>query len=485
MSHRRDAIVLGAFVLSLFAASPALAASSPTVTASPALSPAFSTKITDYTTTCATGTVSVTSNVPSGASLRIDGKTAAKGRTTRKLKLRAGQRFQMISGSGKTALTHSVRCLPADFPKWTVTGTLPADSPMMAFSVSAPSSFEFPYAIISDARGVPIWWLHTPKKSSMDVKITPGGNIGFFGALLAGDTGNGPFSIYSPAGVKVRDVKTVGGSGDAHETLPTSRGTFYRTAGVRRDHIDLTSIGGSADGSVWDDVIQEIATDGSVIWSWSMFDHVSLSETTNWAWLLIYVTQPGSPLDLLHMNSIEEDGQGGLVISARHLDAVYRIRKSDGAISWKLGGTNTAQSLAVTGDSANDAARFSGQHDARVQPDGSVTLYDNGSGVPGRAPRVVRWQINAEAGTAALVEEFRDPLIAGALAGGSARKLTNGGWLVAWCDRPYIRAYSAAHNMVFSMKFAVGGRSYRAVPVKTSDISRGQLVSGMDKQFPR
>ena len=82
---------------------------------------------------------------------------------------------------------------------------------------------------------------------------------------------------------------------------------------------------------------------------------------------------------MVHMNSVSDDGRGGLVVSFRHADAIFRIRKSDGAIDWKLGGTPTSRSLAVIGDDAHAGVNLAGQHDARVlaklefmNPGGSV-----------------------------------------------------------------------------------------------------------------
>jgi hypothetical protein len=179
---------------------------------------------------------------------------------------------------------------------------------------------------------------------------------------------------------------------------------------------------------------------------------------------------------------LPEDGAGGLVISARHLDAVYRINKADGAITWKLGGTNTSESLATSGD--NSLVPLAGQHDARPQPDGSVTVFDNGSGYSGRQARALRWAINTSAHTAQLVEKLTDPVINdSSAAGGSARRLTDGSWVVSWCSFPYVRAYSASHKKIFDMKFAGAGRTYRATPISSSQVTRAQLVAGMDAQF--
>ena len=64
-----------------------------------------------------------------------------------------------------------------------------------------------------------------------------------------------------------------------------------------------------------------------------------------------------------------------MIASFRHLDAVYKISKSTGKIVWKLGGTTTPKSLTVKDDPR--AYTLGAQHDARLLPDGTLTVFDN------------------------------------------------------------------------------------------------------------
>ena len=64
-----------------------------------------------------------------------------------------------------------------------------------------------------------------------------------------------------------------------------------------------------------------------------------------------------------------------MIASFRNLDAVYKIKKSTGKIVWKLGGTRTPKSLTVKHDPHNYT--LGAQHDARLLPDGTLTLFDN------------------------------------------------------------------------------------------------------------
>ena len=137
------------------------------------------------------------------------------------------------------------------------------------------------------------------------------------------------------------------------------------------------TICGQPDLTVSDNGIQEIAPDGSLVWSWWASDAIDLSEVPS-AWCSTATTPQNGLYDPYHINSIEPDGDS-YIASFRHLDAVYKISKADGSIVWKLGGTPRPESLTVVGDPIVAAGdEFRGQHDARVLGDGTVTVMDNG-----------------------------------------------------------------------------------------------------------
>jgi len=78
---------------------------------------------------------------------------------------------------------------------------------------------------------------------------------------------------------------------------------------------------------------------------------------------------------------------------------------------------------------------FGGQHDPRLLPDGSVTLFDDGTGL-GRAPRAVRYRIDMPAYTATTLEQLTDPAAeSDSSFGESARRLSGGDWVVGWAGR--------------------------------------------------
>ena len=136
----------------------------------------------------------------------------------------------------------------------------------------------------------------------------------------------------------------------------------------------------------------------------------------------------------------------------------------------------------MIGDSTSPT--FGGQHDARVQPDGTITVFDNRTNLNSQ-PRVTRWRIDSAARTATLIEEFTDPDTLPAGCCGSARRFSDGSWLVSWGSTALIRAYDARHKQRFALTFDGTGFSYRATPITSAQASRTQLVAGMDKMHPR
>jgi hypothetical protein len=162
---------------------------------------------------------------------------------------------------------------------------------------------------------------------------------------------------------------------------------------------------------------------------------------------------------------------------------VFAIDKTSGAITWKLGGSATPESLKILADPVFAAGgrfgHFGGQHDARMLPDGTITMEDPGSYL-GRPPRAVRYQLDLSARTATLVEQVTDPLATNSPATGSARKLPGGDWVMAWGFTPIVTELTPTGSRVFLLQFAPGYFNYRAVPVPYGQISPAALRAGMD-----
>ena len=321
----------------------------------------------------------------------------------------------------------------------------------------------------------------------IDAKLLSDNTVAY-GSYFGGGFGSNPAGAYYIRrldGTLVRKLQAVGTTTDFHDLQELPGGNYLIASYKPRDHVDLSPYSGPSDATVVDAEIQEVTPAGSLVWSWNSKDHIDLAESTDW-WRTILLFPTPLPdgrtaRDVVHFNSVEPDG-GSVIISLRHTDGVFRIDRTDGHIQWKLGGTTTPESLTVLGDPQTHP--LSGQHDARRLADGTVSVFDNGTG-QNRPPRVVRYQIDPVAKTATLVESLSDPEVPTSSCCGSARKLGSGGWLVGWGGPHFFGEYASAAPRVLSLKFDDTVFSYRSFPVPQGRLSAASLRQGMDTMFPR
>jgi hypothetical protein len=450
------------------------------ISAQPALSPQFSPAVTDYVTRCGTDPVEVSGTAPPGVQVSIDGQPAQTGTFSRNVQLSAGQRFDFTATADGETSTFHVRCLPSDFPQSDFSRTRKSAIAYTVVTPAAGAPAPGQFLAFVDKNGVPVWWYKSASTGPIDAKLLSDDTVAF-----ANFPGGPPYQIRRLDGSLVRVVGTVGTPTDFHELQLLSNGNYLVGSYKLRSGVDLTSLGGPADAWVTDAEIQEVTPGGSLVWSWNSKDHIALSETQPWAANVVAnpTPIPGGILayDIVHFNSIEPDGNG-LILSFRHLNGVYRILRSNGAIDWKLGGTTTSRSLTVQ-DDPRGSNPLGGQHDPRRLRDGTVSVFDNGTQL-NRPPRAVRYRIDTSARTATLVESLSDSSITASGCCGSARKLSTGGWLIAWGGLPTVSEYTATGARVSSLAFPPFF-SYRAVPVEPGRLSAAALRGGMDAQFPR
>ena len=191
--------------------------------------------------------------------------------------------------------------------------------------------------------------------------------------------------------------------------------------------------------------LQEVSPQGRLVWDWKSQDHIALAETGRcWPWVVHHAPRAATTSS----TGTRSSPHGNSVIASfRHLDAVYKIRKSTGAIVWKLGGTKTPKSLEVKGDP--HGYTFGAQHDARLLPDGTLTVFDNRTNLADTTPRAVRYRIDEQAGTATLLQSITDPAVRDSHCCGSARRLDDGSWLIDWGQDNPIGGYTPDGKRTF------------------------------------
>jgi hypothetical protein len=460
----RARLLLLVAVAAAVLASPAVART--TITATPSLFPRFRPGVTDYVSRCRLG-----------HALRIK----VRGRVHRH-RLREGQAIRVRTGGR----TYHVRCLPKHFPRWKAERH---GQPQAQWYLVTPTLGPHGSHIVAlfDRNGVPVWWMERPAKPH-DAKLLPDGNFAwstFTNGQYASHSV--PYEEHRLDGKLVRRIAAVGVPTDGHDLQVLPNGDYLVESYVPRNGVDLSPYGGPKRATVIDNEIQELSPSGRRVWRWNSKDHLDLSESEPFMKYIVkgpVRTADGrKAYDIVHLNSMEPDGDS-LLISTRQTDAVYKISKATGAVEWKLGGTTIPQSLNVFGDPSSMV--ISGQHDARIHADGTLTLHDNRT-LSGRSPRALRFSIDEAAGTATEIEQITDPAAVYSTCCGSARKLPGGNWVMSWGSSGVVTELTPSGRRVFALRF--GGRkgadSYRAFPVLPGRLSIGALRRGMDAMARR
>jgi hypothetical protein len=475
------------------AAAAAAAGAAVEVSTKPALRPAFDRSVTDYVARCEVGEdLRVFVHASAGDRVSVGGRKRRGGTFEERVSRAPDRAFTIRLRRGHGTGAYHVRCLPPDFPEWTFQESGRAQA---QWYVLAPTGgLAESYAAIFDTHGVPVWWWRSSSPwVPWDAKLLPDGTLAwahFFGDHFGVRGQRSAYDVRRLDGKLLRRVRTVGGSTDTHDLQELPNGDYLAITYRPRRHVDLSHDprGGPSDVTVYDGEIQELTPRGRVVWRWNSKDHVPTSWTTGtsargWWFHNTPDHQPGyeNVRDLVHLNSVEPDGDG-LIVSARHLDSVLRIDRATGDVDWKLGGRQVpGKSLAVTGAPGGyrGEALFGGQHDARLWKDGSLTVHDNGSWRY-RPPVADRFEIDPVLRTARLVERITDPEVTSSTAIGGARKLPGGDWVVAWGNSPYVTEQTETGKVVRRFAFAAGRQSYRVAPIEPGRVSAADLRHGMN-----
>lgn len=323
-------------------------------------------------------------------------------------------------------------------------------------------------AMIVDNRGRPVWFRPLPAgQLSADLRVQryrgrpvltwwqgtyPGGGVGYI------------------ANTRYRTISTIKGISapvDLHEFSLTSRGTALLIE-YKNKTMNLSALGGPAKATVVDGIVEEIdVATGRVVWRWSSLEHVPIKET--------YLPRLGSMNDYIHLNSVVEDTDGNLLISARHTSTIYKVSRRTGHIMWKLGGRDSTFAF-------RQGAHFAGQHNAVWEAKNLIRVFDNAIVDPTKGPvrqaRVAWIRIDPDRRTATLVKEISHPGHMSASTQGGAQALRNGDTTVSWGSAGRISQFSRHGRLLFDASLPSGYSSYRMYrfPWKGRPATRPKVI---------
>jgi arylsulfotransferase ASST len=271
------------------------------------------------------------------------------------------------------------------------------------------------------------------------------------GKVVAGH-GVGEYVIFDGSYREIARVRAGNGyRGDLHEFLITPEDTALLVAYAPR-RTDLSPIGGLKDGLAWEGIVQEVDIEtGEVLFEWHSLEHVGIEES--------YIELPEDPdylYDYFHINSIDVEPDGNLLLCARNTWSVYKIERESGQIMWRLDGKNSDFEMGT-------GTRSAFQHDARRHRDGTITIFDNGAypKVHDRSRGIVV-ELDEEMMSAKLVREYTSSQMRLSTSQGNMQLLSNSNVLIGWGSQPFVSEFSHEGELLFEARFPPEGESYRA-----------------------
>ncbi|KAF7542553.1 hypothetical protein G7Z17_g11480 [Cylindrodendrum hubeiense] len=225
---------------------------------------------------------------------------------------------------------------------------------------------------------------------------------------------------------------------DLHEFQFTGQGTAIMS--VYQDiKYNMTTLGGEDDGLLTDAIFEEVELENNQVLNlWRASNHFNLSDT-----YVRYGPDKGfmgsDGFDWFHINSIYKSKYGDYLISSRALSMIALLDGETGTPKWVLGGKhNQFKDL-----SGGNATKFANQHNARfVQRNESrISFFDNHVLTTGpcnhrNCSRGVVVELDYDAMTVQLIEEFYHPQQVSSGSEGSVQALRNGNFLVGWGLNP-------------------------------------------------
>jgi Arylsulfotransferase (ASST) len=233
---------------------------------------------------------------------------------------------------------------------------------------------------------------------------------------------------------------------DEHGFQLTPQGSAWIVAysPVKRD---LASVGGPVSGIAIEGVIQEIdVSTGLVMWEWQSLGHVEPAES--------YSAPPAgaeSPYDYFHIDSLQLDQHGNLLVSARNTWTVYYLNGHNGDVLWRLGGKRSSFKL-------GPAVPFAHQTDATLLKGGDVSLLDGEGAPPADQPsRGEIVKLDRGARTATLAGSLvRTSGPAAASEQGDVESLPGHDWMVGWGEAGAFSEFNSRGQMIYDAQLPGG-----------------------------
>ena len=333
-----------------------------------------------------------------------------------------GERLELTTGP-----------LPDDLPQYSASGA----DPLPGYVVFAAKL----YGIVIDNTGRVVWYHRFPDGPGLSFMAEPNGHYAARPSTPE-PTDIEPWVEIDPLGNVTRKLGcALGLQSRPHDLIAAADGSYWLMCDELRT-MDLTSVGGVAEARVTGTDVQHIGADGTVLFKWSPFDHLSIADGAP-------ADRVGPNVNWTHGNALDIDVDGNVIVSFRNLGEVDKIDIASGNLIWRMGGRKTDLTSL---DPLFPA--FAGQHSARISGPGEVMILDN-LGVPGES-RAERYLVDASARTFRLAQSYSSNPPVVTQIGGSVQSLPNGRTLVSFGTAGRVEEYDPAGRVLWSIQGNAG-----------------------------
>ncbi len=341
------------------------------------------------------------------------------------------------SGVPQAVLMPNGVSVPSDFPKVVITANT-NPSPGFLFLENGLDNKAAPYTMMLDNTGSPVWY----RRGRMyDFKIQRNGIITW---CLSDDTG---FPAFDQNFNYLKTYLTTNGySTDGHELKVLEDGSYFMI-GYRTNTVNMgLYVQGGTPAIVRETVVQGFTAADELVFQWRAWDNYAIGD------------QPGNT-DFPHMNGVDIDEDGNVLVSARHLSEVTKINRDSGDIMWRLSGAHN--NFAFINDPFNGT---SFQHNISALGGGHYTVFDNGNYHSPQVSRAVEYLLDLTNLTATIVWQFRDTPDKYTYWLGNAQRLPTGNTLINFVQPQYPKAIEVDAKGVkhFELSLVPGSDAYRA-----------------------
>jgi hypothetical protein len=324
------------------------------------------------------------------------------------------------------------------------------------------------YLVITDGTGQILFYRHA-HNWILNVEVQSDGCLSF--SQGAGMSGNISWLELDDTYTPVDTFQVLGYPTDIHDFTVAQNGNVL-LIGEDWRQIDMSGIvpGGQPDAMVMGLLIQEQDRNHVPVFQWSSFDHFEITDACS------FVSLTGATVDYVHCNSLDEDADGGLLVSCLSMCECTKIDRQTGDLVWRFGGYMSENPDFTF---ANDPlGGFSAQHDFRHTTGNRYTVFDNGRFHSPQISRGVEYELDLQAMTATMVWNYQVTGLYGSHLG-STQRLSTGAHVIGWGDvqgttpRPDITEVGPGGSPALRVRFTPAGlESYRAYKFEWS----GQAV---------